>query len=267
MPTITKIAQQKRKKDRYSIYLDDKYAFSVEEDVLVRNQLTKGTSLTAEEIETINEKDEYHRAYLQAINYLSYRMRSIKEMEQYLNKKEVYPGWIEQIIVKLIDEKLLDDRQFAESYVRDRMHQTSKGPQLIERELGEKGIPKTIAKAATALYDRESQEEKASKWLEKEMRKKTGHSFRRRKEQLRMKLMQRGFDATITNNVMQNSELEQDQDREAEAFRKQADKIYRRHERKHTGFDLQMKVKASLFQKGFQAEMIDEYIRKMDNES
>lgn len=267
MPTITKITQQKKKKDRYSIYLDDAYAFSVEEDVLVRNQLTKGTILTTDDVESITEKDAYHRAYLQAIHYLSYRMRSIEEMKTYLDKKETDPEWIEQIIVKLINEKLLDDKQFAESYVRDRMHQTSKGPQLIERELMEKGVQKEIAKAATKLYDRASQEEKASKWLEKEIRKKSGHSFQRRKEQLKIKLIQRGFDTALANMVMKKSNMEPDEEREAEVFQKQADKIYHRQTKKYSGFDLQMKVKASLFQKGFQAEMIDDYIRAKDNET
>lgn len=265
LPIITKIAQQKRKKDRYSIYVDEKYAFSVEEDMLVRYQLTKGKTLTKDEINTITDNDTYHRAYLMAINYLSYRMRSVEEMNTYLQRKEVDPNWIEQIIVTLMEEKLLDDMVFANAYVRDRMHQTSKGPRLIEKELIDKGISIQTAKQATKQYSPEAQFEKALKWLEKERNKKTRHSVKKQEDQLRMKLMKKGFEQEVISHVFNESKPEIDLNREQEIFQKQADKLLRKHQRKLTGFDLKMKMKAALYQKGFQSEMIDIYIDSLDD--
>ncbi|MGV3466194.1 MAG: recombination regulator RecX, partial [Heyndrickxia sp.] len=46
MPIITKITVQKNLSDRYNIYLDEEYAFSVDEDVLTRFQLRKGKELS-----------------------------------------------------------------------------------------------------------------------------------------------------------------------------------------------------------------------------
>src|SRR5699024_9424157 len=150
--------------------------------------------------------DTYHRAYLMAINYLSYRMRSVEEMHTYLRKKEIDPGWIEQIIVTLLEEKLLDDIAFSNAYVRDRMHQTSKGPRLIERELVDKGVKVQTAKEATKQYGAAAQFDKALKWLEKERRKKSQHSFHRKQEQLRIKLIQKGFDYAVVSEVFAESE-------------------------------------------------------------
>lgn len=49
MPVITKITAQKKLKDRYNIFTDagdgEKYAFSVDEDVLIKHQLKKGWNL------------------------------------------------------------------------------------------------------------------------------------------------------------------------------------------------------------------------------
>ncbi len=42
MPNITKITTQKKRKDRYNIFVDEKYAFSVDEEVLLKFHLKKG---------------------------------------------------------------------------------------------------------------------------------------------------------------------------------------------------------------------------------
>lgn len=45
MPFITKISTQKKNTERFNIFLDDKYAFSVDADVLVKFELKKGKEL------------------------------------------------------------------------------------------------------------------------------------------------------------------------------------------------------------------------------
>lgn len=42
MPYITKISAQKNNTERVNIFLDEKYAFSVDLDVLVQHDLKKG---------------------------------------------------------------------------------------------------------------------------------------------------------------------------------------------------------------------------------
>ncbi len=267
MPIITKIAQQKKRKDRYAIYLDEVYAFGVGEDVLIRFQLTKGTTLTEEQVEEITDRDGYQRAYLLAINYLSYRMRTIREMETYLRQKETAPNWLEEVITRLINEKLLDDTVFSHAFVTDRMHYSTKGPRIIEKELMEKGVKRSIATHATLIYEKEAQIEKATKWLEKERRKTTRHSARKREDQLRMKLLQKGFDHEVVSFVFQQNQPEIDMENERLNFTKQADKLYAKHRKKLDGYELRMKIKGSLYQKGFSAELIEEYIGNLVEEN
>lgn len=45
MAVITKITRQKRNEERYNIFLNDEYAFSVDESVLVKYRLTKGMTI------------------------------------------------------------------------------------------------------------------------------------------------------------------------------------------------------------------------------
>ena len=263
MPVITKIAQQKKQKNRYSIFLDNEYAFGVAEDVLISFQLAKGKTLTKEEIADITEGDEYSRAYSLALNFLSYRMRTIQEMEDYLQKKEIPELWQQRIIVKLLEDKLLDDAAFAGAYVRDRIHQTTKGPKIIRQELVRKGIKPEIANQALEQYDADQQYEQALKVLKKERRKKAKHAHKKQEEQLKVKLLQQGFESDVINRVFAENQPEFDLEEEAMIFQKQADKLHRKYAKKLSGFDLEMKLKQALFQRGFQQEMIEPYIKDM----
>lgn len=45
MPFITKISTQKKNTERFNIFLDEKYAFSVDADVLVKFELKREKNL------------------------------------------------------------------------------------------------------------------------------------------------------------------------------------------------------------------------------
>src|SRR5699024_12688028 len=83
----------------------------------------------------------------------------------YLHKQDIPQTWIERIIVTLLDEGFLDDAVFANAFVRDRIHQTSKGPKVIEQELAKKGIKKETIKQALEQYTFDKQYNRDLKWL------------------------------------------------------------------------------------------------------
>ena len=149
MRKITRITTQKKRKDRYNIYLSDNdkeiYGFSVDEAILVEFNLHKGLELEDNFIEQLVEKDNVQKSYLLAINYLSYRMRTTKEMKDYLKKKEIDEEHIPIVMDRLKREKLLDDKAFAQMFVQTRLNTSSKGPLLIKKELMEKGVNELIA--------------------------------------------------------------------------------------------------------------------------
>lgn len=60
--------------------------FSVDEAVLVKFQLKKNKSLTNEEIDEIVEADEIRKGLNRAIQFLARRVRSEKEVRDYLKK-------------------------------------------------------------------------------------------------------------------------------------------------------------------------------------
>ena len=51
--TITQITVQKKRKNRCSIFLDDEYAFGLDQDIVLQFGLKKGDQLAEQQIEKI----------------------------------------------------------------------------------------------------------------------------------------------------------------------------------------------------------------------
>ncbi|WP_163971026.1 recombination regulator RecX [Oceanobacillus halotolerans] len=270
MTKITRITTQKRRKNRYNIFLDDghgeKYGFSVEEDVLIEFNLRKGLSLDQAMIQQLEQRDTFHKAYALAINYLSYRMRTKKELYDYLVKKEVDDEHIPKIMDRLEQEHLLDDRQFAEAFVQTRIQTSSKGPLLIKKELIEKGVAASIADNAIQSYSYETQLAKAEKWVTKKLNHRKKDSFQNQIQKLQTTLMQKGFSQDVMKEVTSDLYDEKDDESEWTALQYHGEKMLRKYKSKYTGFKLEQKLKEALYRKGFSLDDIQAFIDSLDDD-
>ncbi|RLL40344.1 recombination regulator RecX [Oceanobacillus piezotolerans] len=269
MKKISRITTQQKRKDRYNIYLTDgqkeDYAFSVDEAILIEFQLRKGLELDKETIEELLEQDNLQKSYLLAINYLSYRMRTVKEMKDYLMKKEIEPNHISVIMERLLNRKLLDDRLFSEMFVQTRINTSIKGPQLIKKELMEKGVSESIAANAITLYPYEIQIEKVHKWVEKKLKPSKKEAFKNQLQKLQVTLMQKGFTQPVIQDALAEVDDKKDETAEWEAVVYQGDKLNRRYQAKHEGYMLQNKIKEGLYRKGFSMDLINRYLEEYVN--
>ncbi len=165
MVKITKITTQKNNIGRYNIFLDngkgEKFGFGLDEDVLITSGITKGQEISEEALQSIMEKDAAHKCFTLALQYLSYRMRSKKEIKTYLLKKEQNPTHVEETLTRLEEQGYTDDASFAGAFVRTKVNTTSKGPHVIRKELQEKGITGAAAEQAMTYYTFEKELEKA----------------------------------------------------------------------------------------------------------
>lgn len=83
---ISKIERQKKNPQRYSIFIEENYAFGIDEQVLLSFAIRKGMTLTEKLIEEILKAEFQQSIYIKALNYLSYGLRSEKEVYEYLRK-------------------------------------------------------------------------------------------------------------------------------------------------------------------------------------
>lgn len=263
MAIITKITTQQKNKDRFNIFMDygkgEEYAFSVDSAVLIRFQLKKGMEIDDFSILEIQFQDDIRKAYNLAVNYLARRMRSEKEIKDYLTQKEIEEPIINEVIHKLAVQKYINDEEYAFSFVRTQMNTTDKGPDLIRMELKERGINDGIIKHAIAEYPEEEQVEKAIKAAEKVIKKNSKESQRIVKQKAEQFLLRKGYPFDVIHLALSEAETDKEQDEEMEAIRYQGEKTHRKY-RTFTGFEYSQKMKQALFRKGFPMELIERYL-------
>lgn len=92
-------------------------------------------------------EDSYIEVYNKALDILSRREHSQKELSDKLLKKFSNQDLIEQSIQKLEDNCLVNDERFSEHYVAARKRKGF-GPKKISYELVSKGVEKSIASKA-----------------------------------------------------------------------------------------------------------------------
>jgi SOS response regulatory protein OraA/RecX len=100
---ITSIKQQIKRADRYSIFVDGKYVFSLSESALLQSKLASGQELTSQQISDYKRLSAEDKLYNQALRYAAMRPRSEWEVEFYLERKGASP--------EAIDKALGDERQ------------------------------------------------------------------------------------------------------------------------------------------------------------
>ncbi|WP_102028909.1 recombination regulator RecX [Salirhabdus sp. Marseille-P4669] len=262
MAKITRISAQK-KKGRYNIFLDGDYAFGVDEDILVKFALRKGMELDEAAIKALQEKDITNKFYVMSINLLSYRMRSEKEIADYLKKKEAEPEQINEVIVRLKREGYVNNQDFAYGFVQSRMISSSKGPLLIKKELLEKGVSQEQIENALTLFSHEEQVQKIHKFIEKKLGASSKKSFQQQLINLQTTLMQKGYAPELIKGVLAETKDEyRDEDAEKEAVVHQGLKLLAKYNKKAEGYELKQKIKAALYRKGFQGDWIDSFIEE-----
>ncbi len=263
MPKITKISVQQKRTDRYNIEVDGDYAFSIDEAVLMEFNLRKGSEITKAEVEEIQIRDGVRKGLNAAINYLSIRMRSEKEVLDYLKRKEVEQDAAEEILTRLRLMSYLNDEQFADAFVKTQIQTTDKGPYLIRRELKEKGINEEIASNAMEQFTEEEQIEKATKLYEKQLKKYKRDSAFLQKKKAEEQVMTKGYSTLIMKQAA--FAAPSDEEQEKEALMHQAEKAHRRYQSCKPS-EYKQKMKMALYRKGFDFSAIDQAIEKLQEE-
>lgn len=258
MKTITKIEAQKRK-GRYNVYLDGQFAFPVAESVLIKYRLMKGVELDSEQVAKITTDDQVAKVYGRMLDYLSHQLRTEKEVVQKMHELATPEEYIEPVLKKLRGERLMDDHNYAASYVRTVMHTELKGPNVIRQKLRLKGIGELDIDNALAQFTDDQQLVNATKLAKKLFKRYRSQPTRRREEKVRQGLMTNGYPADLFNLIKEEVEPAEDPEQQEDLLNQQATKVARRYQR-YQGYERQMKIKQALYRKGFDLDSIDQWL-------
>lgn len=141
---ITAIKQQIKNTQRYSVFVDEKYSFSLSELALINAGLSIGKELTKEDVKVLKAESDFDKSYNRVLDLLSRRPRSQWEIDDYLKRKKEDPETIEKILNKLTERSLVNDLAFAESWVENRRLLKNVSKRRLQQELRAKRVSDEI---------------------------------------------------------------------------------------------------------------------------
>ncbi len=197
MGVITGLETQKRNKKRVNVYIDGEFTLSVSLDEAIR--LRKGQALSDEEIDTLQAQDASQRAVDAAARLLSLRPRSISEVRQNLTRKGIAAPVISEAIERLTTMGYLDDRAFAEFWVKERNASKPISARALRYELRQKGVANGII---DDVLDVQDESEIAVEAARKHLRRVRGLSRSEARQKMTAQLARRGFSPSTAREAI-----------------------------------------------------------------
>jgi regulatory protein len=196
---ITALIVQKRNKERVNVYLDGEFAFGLA--LIEALKLQKGQLLDDADIERLKALDEIEVAHEHALNYLSYRPRSVEEVRRNLrqSKKKFSEATIETVIERLKRSGLLDEAAFARYWVENRSQFKPRSARALRYELRQKGVGDPAIQAALENLDEESEAYRAAQSRLHRYAQTDEETFRKRLGDF---LTRRGFSYSIVRTAL-----------------------------------------------------------------
>ena len=198
---ITGVHQDQKQKQRYHIYVEDAFAFSVHEDILVKYNLFKGTEVDESFYQEIVLAEEKHKAYLAALRYLGIRPRTGNQLQSYLLEKGFSSEIAEEVCRSCKEQKYLDDQAFARQWVDERLRLKPRSSYMLRMELQQRGVEKAIVEEAVSAVSREDELSAARALIEKKVRRLQGPPNPDEERRLLSMLMRKGFSHTIVQQI------------------------------------------------------------------
>jgi regulatory protein len=143
---ITAIKQQVKRQGRYSIFVDEKYSFSLSESALLDQKIRIGQEVTLAELQGYKDASKFDKAYNLTLAYVARRPRSEWELRDYFRRKEIDEDAGEHILGRLKGFGYVDDLAFARSWVDNRRLLKPVSKRRLTQELRQKHVPDAIAR-------------------------------------------------------------------------------------------------------------------------
>ena len=115
---IVSILPQKKNKSRYTITFKSGKIIGLSETNLISYKISVGQKVSSNLLLKIDNDERLQSIKFKAINYISYRPRSKKEVNISLLKKGFHQNDIDKVLEELETKGYLDDESFAKTYAK-----------------------------------------------------------------------------------------------------------------------------------------------------
>ena len=202
MCVISALEPQKKKQNRYNVFIDGEYACSLSADSCVVFDIKAGKQICEDELKQAVMSDNTQYAFDSAVNLISFKMRTRSEIFEKLLNRKIDEQAIEAALEKLENYGYVNDRDYAAEYVRSAMNSGRYGKRVIEFKMKQKGIDDDVIEQALQIYTPDEEKQMARKLLVSLRRKYQDEDDFKKRRKIFSGLARRGFDYDIINTLL-----------------------------------------------------------------
>ncbi len=193
----------------FSVYVDGAFAFDASDTVLLSYGLRTEDSIDENKIAEVKASELHKEAQLSAINYVSYRPRSSREVLDHLTRKRFSRELAESVVQHFESVSLINNLEFARMFVRDKLRRRPTGRSLLQKLLAAKGIPSSIVDQVLRENISEEDQKNAAKELASRRLRLTKRSTAgldriKQRRRLTSYLLRHGFSNEIVQKTIQS---------------------------------------------------------------
>ena len=181
------------KKNIYNVYLSNGEVLELDESVITNNELLLKKRIDNDLYDKLKRDNKICILVNASIKYINVRLRSIKDINDYLLKKEADTDLIDEVSSRLMKMGYLDDRRFTEAYIKDKLNFTSWGDYKIINELNKLGISSLYIEDNTDLLNDDVLNERMRKIIDKDIRTNKKYSGLKLKNKIYNHLLTSGY--------------------------------------------------------------------------
>jgi len=190
------------------VFLDGKFAFSLEVELALKENLRVGQELSDGQAEALARSDCFQRCLDAAARFLTYRPRSEAELRERLLRRDFASNSVEAVLKLLKERGLMDDVTFAQFWRDSRESLSPRSRWLTKLELKQKGVAEGIIDRVVEAVDDDDSAYRAATRKLRGLPQTDYQSFRRR---LGEYLKRRGFGYGVIDRTVKRIWYEPDE--------------------------------------------------------
>ncbi|MFZ7132719.1 MAG: RecX family transcriptional regulator [Eubacteriales bacterium] len=261
---ITDIMLQKNEKF-FNLYVEGKYLCSLDQELIYMHQLFVGKQIDEEEISRICTLSLTKKAFNQSLRYLSYQMRTEKEIIVYLTEKHYPAQVVNAVINKLKNYRYIDDENYMKMYIKSRMLSGYTQKKILYK-LMEKGLDElAIRQVIQDIYPDTTEQEALKKEASKLNDKYEDLPYQEKLIKTTQSCLRKGFCTEDITKILPQILKENETEKFMLRFKKLADHYLSKHQKK--GIDkkvVRQKTMQALYRKGYGMDLIRKYFMNSD---
>lgn len=235
----------KDKGNKYKVIIDDE-TYKLYDDTIIKYNLLSKKEIDKKLLDEILSYNDELLSYYESIKYINRKLRSEKEIREYLKKKEISTSIINKTVKLLYDNNFLNEDLYLKSYINDRINLSNDGPLKIKRDLLKLGLKEEDIIDRLNTISSDIWLDRIDTIVSKKIKGNSKYSSYMLKNKVLLNLTNLGYYKEDILSILNRYDII-----DSDIYLKEKEKAYKELSKKYSGYELEQKINARLYRKGF----------------